>query len=138
AEDKGRRKFRFDTKERERTDLYSQAWLQALEPRQIFRKPEPGECMQTGIGDLKGETVSEESVEQLDEDRAPLGINFSHSPNVAEIKPFVDEASEGRLIDRRRMLVNSRPKFRDGVGQRRRDKKISQAQRGIENLAHGA
>ena len=94
--------------------------------------------MQTGIRNVESEAVSEQTVEQLDEEVTPLGINFSHPPNVAEIKPFVDEASKGRLVDSRRMLVDDGPKLRDGICQRRRDEKISQPQRGKENLAHGA
>src|SRR5436190_18415728 len=59
AQYQGRRKLGLDAEEGERADLYSEIRFQALEPRQIFRGPEPGERMQTGIAGLEGEAVSE-------------------------------------------------------------------------------
>src|SRR5205807_8327738 len=110
AQEQGRRKLGRDAKKGKAADLHSELRFEALEPRKVFREPEPGERMQTGIRNVESEAVSEQTVEQLDEEFSPLGINFSHPPNVAEIKPFVDEASKGRLVDGRRMLVDDGPK----------------------------
>src|SRR5438270_5304998 len=90
AQQQGRRKLGPDAKKGKAADLYSELRFEALEPRKVFREPEPGERMQTGIRSVESEAVSEQTVEQLDEQFTPLGINFSHPPNVTEIEPFVD------------------------------------------------
>ena len=94
--------------------------------------------MQAGVSDIESETIAEQFVELLNEERAAFGVNFPHSPDVAQVKPLRNETRQGRLIDSWRVLVDDGAKLGDRVDKGRGNEQVSQAQRGIKDLAHGA
>lgn len=81
---------------------------------------------------------SEQFVELLDEKISPVGIEFSHSLDMAQKISFGKETGERGLVDRRRMLIHDGPDPDYRLDQLFRGQQVAQPQRGIENLAQGA
>ena len=94
--------------------------------------------MQAGRRYFQIEIVAKPFLELLDKEYASLSIEFADSFHMAEEKSFGDEARQGSLIDRWRMLVHDSTHLDEGVDKLwRRDQK-TEAQRWIKDLTHSA
>jgi len=80
--------------------------------------------------------VCRASVEFSDEELSPISIEFSHPFDMAEEKSFRDESSEGRLVNRGRVLIYHAPDLGQRIYQLFWRNETAQTQGGMEDLGH--
>src|ERR1700742_4024792 len=92
--------------------------------------------MQTGWRHFQNEIVAQPFLELFDKEYASFRIDFANPFHMAEKKSFGDETRQGRLINRRGVLVHDSADLDQGVDKLWRCDQKTEAQRWIEDLAH--